>query len=1003
MQILDSFLNGLDIFLVWAANNLKQTTRSYCELETADSRHTLVMKDGSLISIIRLNGCGELMGPEEFKKIHSGVTRSLSSSLSRNGHALQVFFAYDRDLVKQEIKDIFAPSFDTADRLHLNLKDVFEERINHLANYCSTEACYLVLWTRLSAISDTQLKESNANTVARLKKQYVPPFQQAQNVIKLVPELREQHNSFVKNTLNDFGDVHLQVVLIDAHQAVAAIRKSVDPDVTSLEWKACLPGDTIPVREVKGVPALDISAVMWPPLWLQVIPRDGENLNLRHCRIGDRVYASFSIDLFPQEIQTFQELFRRTIPLNLPWRMSFFLESNGINTLGIKPLIASILVFASPVNGLIADSADVLRYLNDKTDTAIVKLRVSMATWAPVGEEALLRTRAAELMKALQGWGNCEVGEFSGDPFAGALSSALGITSNPIGCASVAPLNDVVTMLPLTRPASPWGQGALLFRSPDGKPWPYQPGSALQTTWIDLIYARPGSGKSVLSNAINLAICLQGGLKRLPRIGIIDIGPSSSGLISLLQEALPKDMRHLVAYHRLRMTPAYSINPFDLQLGCRAPTPQERSFLVNFVTLLATPIGETKPYDGIPDMAGLVVDELYKQLSDQGGNPHPYTKDMEPAIDKLLLEMKTPIDNRSSWWEVVEALFKGGYVHEAMIAQRYTAPLLADAVAICRTKVVEDLYGKIVAPTGEPLISAFGRMISSAVREYPLLSRITAFDLGDARVVSLDLDEVAKSGGESADRQTAIMYMLGRYVVAKNYYLNEDSLQDFPPLYRDYHHKRIIEIREDSKRLVFDEFHRTSKAKAVRDQIVVDMREGRKWKVQVALLSQSLEDFDSVMVEFATAVFIMDAGPKQAVDRAVETFGLNDSARIALSTRVHGPRAEGATFLVQFATKLGISTQLVSSTLGPIELWSFNTNADDARIRNSLYKEIGAKETRKLLSMLYPGGSAGKVIEQRVTQRKRQKADFTEEDEGSVIDELIAEILKIYQEHAISS
>ncbi len=66
-------------------------------------------------------------------------------------------------------------------------------------------------------------------------------------------------------------------------------------------------------------------------------------------------------------------------------------------------------------------------------------------------------------------------------------------------------------------------------------------------------------------------MCLSGGITRLPRIAIIDIGPSSSGLISLLKEALPHDRQHYVAYHRLRMTPDYSINPFDTQLGCRYP------------------------------------------------------------------------------------------------------------------------------------------------------------------------------------------------------------------------------------------------------------------------------------------------------------------------------------------------------------------------------------------------------------------------------------------------
>ena len=51
--------------------------------------------------------------------------------------------------------------------------------------------------------------------------------------------------------------------------------------------------------------------------------------------------------------------------------------------------------------------------------------------------------------------------------------------------------------------------------------------------------------------------------------------------------------------------------------------------------------------------------------------------------------------------------------------------------------------------------------------------------LGDARVVSLDLDEVAKSGGDAANRQTAVMYMLARYVLARHYYLTEDNVNRY--------------------------------------------------------------------------------------------------------------------------------------------------------------------------------------------------------------------------------
>lgn len=66
-------------------------------------------------------------------------------------------------------------------------------------------------------------------------------------------------------------------------------------------------------------------------------------------------------------------------------------------------------------------------------------------------------------------------------------------------------------------------------------------------------------------------------------------------------------------------------------------------------------------------------------------------------------------------------------MHAAGIAHRYAMPLLADAASIARTKPIEDLYGAIIAPTGENIISAFGRMISNAVREYPILSQVTTF------------------------------------------------------------------------------------------------------------------------------------------------------------------------------------------------------------------------------------------------------------------------------------
>lgn len=995
-SIVDPLIDSIDSFLAWISASLKQTTESYCELDTADSPTVLVAHDGSLVSILKIDGVKELIGAPEFEKLHEGLSLSFQSAMSRDGHAIQVLFHYDRQGVQELIGDIFAPAMATAKQLQLDLDDLFQERKSFLANYCAKEALYLVLWTRPSNLTAEQFNQAQKEKLRIIRENKIPGFRRGQNPIAAIPDLRDPHESFVRATLNDLQSLNMQVILLKVHDAVYEMRQIADPEFTDLTWRPVLPGDKVAPKIYNSFDG-DASDLLWPSLARQILPRDAENLDLRTVRIGDRIYSSVFIDLFPKDIKPFFTLFQRTLAAHIPWRISFLLESNGYDSIRMKSLLAGIFSFSSAQNRLINDAGKLLNYIRVNTDDAVIKLRVAASTWAPEGQLPLLRTRTAELAKAIQGWGSCETSEVCGDAFAGAVSSLLGITTNSVATATVAPLSDAVYMLPFTRPSSPWAQGAILFRSPDGKPWPFQPGSSQQTTWIDLIYARPGSGKSVLSNAINLALCLLGGIRRLPRIAVIDIGPSSSGLISLLREALPYEQRHLVAYHRLRMTPEYSINPFDTQLGCRYPTPQERSFLVNFLTLLATPLGAARPYDGISDMAGLVVDELYKMLADDG-KPYVYTPDVEPIVDGILEEIGFVRDPRTTWWEVTDALFAAGFIHEATLAQRYAMPLIADAASICRTQVVEDLYGKIIAPTGEPLINAFGRMISSAVREYPILSRVTSFDIGDARIVSLDLDEVAKSGGDAADRQTAVMYMLARYVLARHYYLTEENVSDFPGMYRDYHRTRIGEIREDPKRIVFDEFHRTSKAQAVRDQVIVDMREGRKWKVQIALLSQSVDDFDPVMIEFATAIYIMDAGPAQAIEKSARIFGLSNTAQVALRTRVHGPKEGGSTFLAQFATKSGVNLQLLTSTLGPIELWSFSTTAEDANLRNKLYKRIGPKEARRVLARIFPAGTATKLIERRLNALKEQSGEIiTEEANLGIVDQLVEEIITEYK------
>ena len=58
----------------------------------------------------------------------------------------------------------------------------------------------------------------------------------------------------------------------------------------------------------------------------------------------------------------------------------------------------------------------------------------------------------------------------------------------------------------------------------------------------------------------------------------------------------------------------------------------------------------------------------------------------------------------------------------------------------------------------------------------------------------LDLPAVAPTGSATANRQTEMMYMLGRHILARNFFLQPDYLDFVPEKVRPYHAKRFREV-----------------------------------------------------------------------------------------------------------------------------------------------------------------------------------------------------------------
>ncbi len=967
---------------------LKQSLESYIRLETADDENTMVASDGSMVTYIKIDGSRQLVGEEEFANLIEGATIKIGSRFDRLGHAVQVYFMRDPMRIQEHLEDLIRPSRQTAKDSQLDVEDIFSERVRHLSRYLSYEECYFVLWTRPSVLTKNEIKRERQEAQ---KKKWVSAGS-AQYPLAALDSIRTRHKSYVASMMSSLDELGMSAGILNVRDGMRAVKNNLYPTKAHEDWKVCLPGDDIPPRAPMS--KHDMSEILWPSMRQQLALQDARILNESIVRIGPLLWGGADITLAPMEPGPFPMLLNRLFEADVPYRISFLIEGGGAYSTALRGFLATLLGVTNAVNKQIKYSIEGLQRMARKEP--VVRLRVSLATWAPQGEMRLMQDRLANLIQATESWGYCQVSEFSGDPLDCVMSSALGIHCAGTAPTAIAPMYEVMKLMPWQRPSSPFGKGAMLFRTPDGKVWPYQTGTNLTTTWFDLMFAQPGAGKSVLLNSMNLACVLSPGIQKLPFVAVIDIGPSSAGMISMIKEALPEERQHEAAHYRLRMTQEYAVNPFDTQLGCRYPLIDERSYLVELLTLLCTPPGAESTYDGIQQLAGLVVDEMFRWRDDKSANsePRPYLPRLDGNVDEMLQKHNIHLPTDPYWWDVVDRLFDVGETETSIRAQRYAAPILADAVTASRRPQIRSLLEQTsVGMTAENIINAFERMITSSIREFPILAGVTRFDVSDARLCALDLMDVSPQGDDTADRQTAIMYMLARHIMVRHWWVGPEMLQSIPEKFRPWHEMRLQDIIESPKRLCYDEFHRTNSSRSVRSQIIRDVREGRKRGVQIALSSQLLDDFDDSMIDLATGIWVLGTAiSDQAVDNIVDRFGLSATARHVIRYKLTGPKAGGAPVLFVLGTTEGRYEQHLYNTLGPIELWALSTSSEDVAVRTRLYERLGAYRARQMLAANFPGGSARGEIKRRVLDLA-ERGETRAAAQSVVIDTIVEELV----------
>lgn len=979
MGIIDAF----DQLLQTVMSSMKMHINDYCELETTEGEYNLVTKDGSMATIIRYEGFRNLISANEFDNFSSDLAYRIQPFLNKRGHQVQVVYVREIDPTS-ELNTILQPSYDTCKELRMDLSDLLDDARETLARVCLYEAVFIVLWSRPTMLDPAERALEKQERKEYQTKYKVPAMMDGQNLMRPIRFLVDQHNAFVDTFLDVVFQLRGSAQKISAHDAVREQKRFLYRDFVPDNWKPQLPGDRMLIRWKRNSNN-DISVAVPARLDQQIMMSDGAIGNskgdggvtdTRAVRIGNKIFAPCMISIHPQRIMPFTTLFStlhnattKTIHGNkpMPWAISFNLEGDGIAQIQLKKVFAGILGPTSEINRNFVAASNALSHYR-RQGGCVVKFQVNACTWAEMGDEKQLMIRRSKLIKALSSWGDTTVLEETGDPLEGVTSCVPGLMPRSIAPAAAAPIEDASFMLPLQRPASPFFGGQSAYRTLDGKLMKWEMFSAQQTAWITLIFATMGAGKSVWLNRQNIELCLVGGLKKLPFICAIDIGISSQGFINAIQDGLPEEQKHLAIYKRIQNTKEYAINQLDTKLGCRYPLQHERETMKNWLVALATS-ADGRTHRFMPEFCGRVIDAAFCRFSDddEQATPKEYGHEADLVVKQAVDAEGIPFSQATKWWEIVDALFEAGRLFEAERAQRYAVPTLMDLMGIASEPSISADFANAL-DEGMKVEEVFKIMVSAAIGDYPIFSTCTQFDVGAARIMALDLQDVVQVGSEPARKAAALFFAMARSAFIRKINLSPEDLPYVNKKYRPYFERLVLENTDTYKRICYDEYHKTGGNKSFREIILTDGREGRKWNLEIMLSSQLPDDFDK-LAEIATCKVILSAGTPQTRARIKEIFGLSETEEQALLQYVHGPTPDGATFLAKIQVKSGEMTQLFTSTIGPIMYWSLTTTAEDRAVRSLLYQRMPKAHARKMLAKHFPRGGCKAYV-----MRLRNKA-----------------------------
>ncbi len=948
----------------------------YCDLHGFDrAKPYFTAHDHANCSIIRVHGCDSIASANEFQKRMAVAAQSIGALLRGPHHSMTITF--ERSLNNAEYVERFRRERQRdAQAKKLNASVLIEETLTVLKERVVHEEILIACWTGIGAGYPEETSAEFAENRASWGRINTPT---AMNPLVAVQNLEGPHMSFVGGILDALRSARIKAELLSeskdtTRRDLAAVRRALLFHETPENWT---PQTTFERTsfELKEYATKDLSGLFAPPLSQQIMTSAGKaKSDMRSVDFGGRSYAVVFASMFPRQMPLFNLLASKLERYDgqgeedVPWRYALHL-SGGANISPVADVLNTMIAFLSPMNEQKRLANMEVRALKQSDRETFVGARLMAVTWVePHENRELLTQRRSRLVRALESWNSPTIIEVAGDPMRALAETAAGMTRTAkVARQATAAITELSLSWPFHRTASIFPKGQSVMISPEGKPVPLQAHSPDQNFWLTLISAPPGSGKSVFLNRTNAEFAVFTPGSVLPFIGVVDIGPSSSGFIELVRAMAPDSMRHqmlLVKLKNDRHDSATCINMLELTLGNRKPTDQQRQVIEAFVTeILADDDGRANR-----DFVAAAVKQLYAELSDLeiSNQAKRWQEGMCPQIDTLCAQHGIALRETTRWWQIVDQLAERGLYREAMVAQRYASPLLEDLARVVTGNVFRQDFG-------EEYTKEANLRILGAIEQFPIFSRPTTLDIGEARICAIDLNDVVIRGSSKergSVRNNSLMYMCAAQLFLRQISGNEDDIpaMSFPEgklrdIYQTYWRKRFQDIAETPKRFAMDEFHNTGSTPSIVNSVEVMAREGRKWGLEILLASQKIDDFEA-FTELASTIVLLDATDNATRRKLQNQFGFSDAV-IEQLQELHGPRPNmGAAFVIGAKLKTNFHWLRIYNHLAPTLLWALDTTTQNRLLRKALVNKLGLERALKLLVTRFPRGTAVDYVEQ---------------------------------------